>query len=582
MITPDLMSSPNLTIDIHPDGHALKIVGGTYLHKDRLATIPGARFVGRGEDYWTIPKTWPAVTVMARLFPGTLDWSPAAAEWANSEWEGRIEPSLMLRNEGAKQEWIDAINDTLPDGILSKDYQITGALFLATARRAMLFDEQGTGKMIQTAMALSLYPDSLPALIVCPKSVVYTWERELTRFGLKPTVVDGSAAQRRKQFEQFAEGGDVLIISYGLVAKHSRVGGFGTIKLTEEQKQHKELQNTLWSSVIADEVHRMKDPTAVQTRAVWACRDTARYVWGLTGTPIEENVIDLWALLHFIDPAEWPGKSKFIDMWVMAATNHFGALEVLGLRPDVEHEFRSLTEWHWRRQLKSDDLPPVVWDTRYCTLSGKYATAYKNMKKQLMVELESDGSFDTLFAENHMVKTGRLKQMAASEIVIDENDKVKSVEPSWKLDLVEDTLKDYPDTPIIYWFDNRDLLHLWEKRLENMGIESVAVHGDIVGKDRDEAVQRFQNGEVDHILVTYGAGSEGITLTRAPVAFRVQRPWSYIKDSQAPFRNLRIGSEHHEQITYVDFVTKDTVEEDVFEKLQLKEAAAQEVLQDKR
>lgn len=579
---PDLMASPTLNIRLHADPTKFRVDGGTYMHKDRMATVPGSRFTGNGDDYWTIPRTWAALKVMARLFDGTLNWSPEAAEWANATWSGLIEPSLELRNVGAKQEWIDAIGENLPDGIMTKDYQVAGALYLATAKRAFLFDEQGTGKMTQTALTLSLYPDSIPALIMCPKGVVYTWQGELAKFGLESVVIDGSAAQRRKQFETFHDGEvPVCIISYGLVAKHSRVAGFGTIKLSEEHKQHKELQETKWATVVADECHRISEPTAVQTRAAWAAREGAKYVWGLTGTPIESDVMDLWALLHFIDPVEWPSKTKFLDMWVMTAPNYFGGLEVLGLRPDVEAEFRDITEWHWRRQLKSDDLPPVVWDTRYTQLAGKAATNYKNMKKQLMAELDSDGSFDTLFAENHMVKTGRLKQMASATAVIDEFDNVRLTEPSWKLDLVEEAMVDYP-FPTIMWFDNRDLLHMMEKRLEKAEKSYVSVHGDITGKDRHANIEAFQNGEVDYILVTYGAGAEGTTLTRAPVAFRVQRPWSYIKDSQAPFRNLRIGSEIHDRITYVDFVTKDTVEEEVFERLSEKEASAQEILQDGR
>lgn len=580
---PDLMTSPTLTITLDTDPMKFRVAGGTYMHKDRLASIPGSRFVGGGKDYWTVPRTWAAMKVMVRLFSGSLDWSPEAAEYASALWTGLVEPTLELRNVGAKPEWIEALSANLPDGILAKDYQISGAIYLATAKRAMLFDEQGTGKMTQTALTLSLYPDTLPAVVISPKGVVYTWQRELAKFGLRSVVIDGSAAQRRKQFDEFQSGdADVLIISYGLLAKHSRVSGFGPIKLTEEHKAHKELQETAWQTVIADECHRLKEPSAVQTRAAWAVRDHAKYVWGTTGTPIESDVMDLWALLHFIDPVEWPSKVKFIDMWVMTAPNHFGGLEILGLRPDTEEEFRELTEWHWRRQLKSDDLPPVEYDLRFCVLEGKAAKSYRDMKKQLMAELDSDGSFDTLFAENHMVKTGRLKMMASATAMIDENDKVRMVEPSWKLDLVEDTLKDYPDTPIIYWFDNRDLLHLWEKRLEKAGMTYVSVHGDITGKDRDEAIQRFQDGLVDNILVTYGAGSEGTTLTRAPVAFRVQRPWSFIQDSQAPFRNLRIGSEIHDKITYVDFVAKDTVEEDLLDKLDKKDEASQEVLRDER
>jgi SNF2 family DNA or RNA helicase len=108
----------------------------------------------------------------------------------------------------------------------------------------------------------------------------------------------------------------------------------------------------------------------------------------------------------------------------------------------------------------------------------------------------------------------------------------------------------------------------------------VSVHGDVSALDRQAAIDAFQNGEVDHILVTYGAGSEGTTLTRAPVAFRVQRPWSSIQDQQAPDRNHRIGSEHHDQIVYVDFVTLDSVEEDLIEMHEQKRGSQQEILRD--
>jgi len=181
-----------------------------------------------------------------------------------------------------------------------------------------------------------------------------------------------------------------------------------------------------------------------------------------------------------------------------------------------------------------------------------------------------------------MVKTGRLKAMASSTIMIDAEDKVRMVEPSWKLDTVEDAMVDYEGKPTIYWFENRDLLHMFEARLTKREINYVSIHGDITGKDRDEAIQSFQRGDVDHILITYGAGSEGTTLTRAPVAFRVQRPWSSIMDQQAPARNRRIGSEGHDQIIYVDFVTRETVEEDLIEQHAMKIGAQQEVLRDER
>lgn len=593
---PDLMTAPSLTLTLDPHDHTkIRVTGGTFVHKERIASVPGSRFVGNGKDYWTIPRTWTAIRVASRLFPGQLVWTPEAAEWANSIWTGLVEPSLALRNEGAKPEWVEAIGKRMPEGFRVLPYQIAGALFLATARRAALFDQQGTGKMTQVALTLSLYPDTLPALIICPKSVLYTWRDELAKFGVASVVADGSAVNRRKVFDEFGHGiveddpdrPRVMITSYGLMAKHSRVAGFGTIKLSEEHRTPKELQDTQWACVVADEAHRIKDPTAVQTRACWAVREHAKYVWATTGTPIEKDGIDLWALLHFLDPVEFPSKTKYIDLWIMTAPAYFGGIEILGLRPDTEDEFRSCTEWHWRRVLASEDLPPAVFDKRNAFMEGTHRKAYTDMKKQLMAELDSDGSFDTLFAPNHMVKTGRLKMMASAKCVIDEHDNVRMTEPSWKLDAVMDAMQDYEGKPTIYWFDNRDLLHLFEARLDahHVGgkpapIKHVAIHGDVSAEDRATAVRDFQTGEVDHILCTYGAAAEGVTLTRSPVAFRVQRPWSSITDQQAPFRNRRIGSEGHDTITYVDFVTQNTVDEDLITQHLEKIGRQQEILQD--
>lgn len=582
---PDLMTSPIITISFDTDPERFRITGGTYIHKDRITSIPGSWFTGGGKDYWTIPKSWPALKVMVRLFSDSLNWAPEVVEWANSIWTGLIEPSLELRNAGAKPEWVEAVAKLLPDGIMAKDYQVAGAIYLATAHRALLFDEQGTGKMVQTAMTLSLYPDikDQPTLIIAPKSVVWTWKDVLSKFGIESVVVDGDAAERRKQFAEFSAGesGNVLITSYALVSKHSRVEGFGTIKLSDEHKTKKELNAIKWHTVVADECHRIKDPDSVQTRACWAVRDGATNVWGLTGTPIEKNIMDMWALLHFIAPLEFPTKTKFLGMWVLTAPAYFGGIDILGIRPDVEDEFRAITEWHWRRVLTAADLPPAIFDLRLSHMNAKGRKAYNDMKKQLMAELDSDGSFDTLFSENHMVKAGRLKQMASATCVIDANDSVRMVEPSWKLDSVEDAMVDYP-VPSIFWFDNRDLLHMLAARFDKKEISYVEVHGDVTGKDRHENIRKFQDGEVEHILVTYGAGSEGTTLTRASVAHRVQRPWSSIQDSQAPFRNRRIGSEIHDSIVYVDHVVVGTVEEDQRVMFAEKGEAIQEVLRDQR
>lgn len=552
-------------------------------HSDGIATIAGHKFHGKGQDYWTIPLTWVSLLTLLELFPDT-EVEPALSEWAHAEWVGRIEPCVKLRTG----EGESIVDDTLlkevaqlcpdtrsPIEPVERRYQVSGAFLLGTAKRFLLLDEQGTGKMTEGAMALSLYPDTLPALIVAPASTLYTWKRELDLFGLDSIILDGDATKRRKAFALFE--GDtppqVAICSYGMLDKHSRVAPYGNIKLSEAHRTPKELNMIPWRTVMADEVHRAKDPHSVQTRALWSVSSHADYRWGFTGTPVEQSPEDFWSLLHFIDPDSWPSKVKFIDTWCDSWQNWYGILEVNGIRDDRLDAWRRATEWVWRRKM-AENLPPLEPEIRYCEIKGKQFKAYKDMEKQLMAEVGENNR--VLFAQNHMVKAGRLLQLANSnvetETVVDAETgedvvEVTPIEPSTKLDLLMDTLKDYPTTPLLIWFDKVKFMRLAQARFEAKDIPYVVIDGTLSARARDEAVQAFQTGKVDRILLSVAAASEGITLTRAPVSIVVQRHASLILNDQKDRRNLRIGSEIHEKITQIDLITKGTLEEEQLQAL---------------
>lgn len=575
----DTIMTNILIIDLDPnDDLKFRVSGATFVHKDRLVQIPGARFVGRGRDYWTLPRTWVSAKMVRRLFEGHYEWTQDATGWLSDLWVSTIEPSLQLRNEGAKQEWIDYVRTVCPPDRQPRDYQVSGALFLATAKRAVLLDEQGTGKMTQTAMALSLYPETVPALVIAPKSVTWTWQAELRKFGIDSIVLDASdsAEKRRKALDQFDPvQTPVCIVPYSLMIKHSRVAGYGKIKLSETDREVKGLNLIPWQSITADEAHRIKEPTNASTRAVWAVSEHAPYRWATTGTPTESDLVDLWSVLHFIDPHEWPTRTGFIDNWIQHYTDFFGVLQITGLNPFTEAEFRDITDWHWRR-VEKEGLPPRTEMDVFGFLSPKERTVYKAMEKDLMADIGGEGWTDVLVADNHAVKAGRLMQAANATLVFDADDNVRMIEPSSKLDLLRDRLEAHPNTPTILWFKNRDLLHLQEARFDKAEVPYVSIHGDITGRDRAEAVRRFQDGEVDFILITVAAGSEGVTLTRAPLAIYVQREHSRIKHSQSKDRHHRIGSEIHDEVAIEYLIMKDTVEELLTEQLAEKEGAAVE------
>jgi SNF2 family DNA or RNA helicase len=175
-----------------------------------------------------------------------------------------------------------------------------------------------------------------------------------------------------------------------------------------------------------------------------------------------------------------------------------------------------------------------------------------------------------------MVKYGRLLQLANATCEIDAQGEVTMSEPSDKLDLFMDTLQDFPEATIA-WFSSVKLLKLASARLDKQGVAHVVIHGETPPKKRQEAVDAFQRGDVDLILLNPAAGGEGITLTRARVSIWVMRPASSIQNSQADDRNNRYGVEHNELLC-VDLVVEGTIEEQALQKLALKRSAVEEVI----
>jgi SNF2 family DNA or RNA helicase len=154
---------------------------------------------------------------------------------------------------------------------------------------------------------------------------------------------------------------------------------------------NRELNNINFKAVIADEIHRSKDPKSKQTRALWAASGNADIRYALTGTPIANDVVDLWPILHWLDDKEWPSKTKFIDRYVNCFPNVFGALVVLGLKPNMEQEFYAGINPRMRRMLKARVLPwlpEVINDRRDVEMGAKQAKAYKQMLENMMALLE--------------------------------------------------------------------------------------------------------------------------------------------------------------------------------------------------
>jgi SNF2 family DNA or RNA helicase len=571
-----------------------------WVHKDITKAIPGSKWEPKLSK-WRIPISWSACLALRGTFKMQLEIGPRLAEWANQERTTRIDPCNYYR------EQLDAPGDRTLFG-----WQRSGVEFIAAGRQVLIGDEMGSGKSATTIRGIAeLYrrgEDVFPILIVCPNSVKNSWKRELDTWwpGLTVSVIKGSAVQRRKALATDAH---VYVINTEALRSHSRLAPYGSValkrcrdhggedpKVTENacHVHPRELNKFKFRTVVADEAHRFKDPKSQQTRALWAAAGDAEFRIALTGTPIANDVTDLWPILHFLAPHEWASKTRWIDRFVDTMLNAWNGLVVIGIKAAMYDEFYAALNPRFRRmpeELILKHLPPVLYEQRDCEMSAKQAKAYKQMKDDMVAELET--GMLTVGKGGPMIKAARLSQFASSyaevEVIegVDEHgfptikQKVTLTEPSAKLDTFMETIPDFGTNQVAVTAVSRQLIELLSKRLDKAKIPHGLVTGRQSEDERTAHIDDFQAGKTQFILFTAGAGGTGITLTAARFLCRLQRPYSLIDDRQVLKRVKRIGSERHENIVVIDFVTANTVDTAVKKALDKKGISFEEVVRDK-
>jgi SNF2 family DNA or RNA helicase len=579
----------------------------------QIKMIPGKKW-DRKAKRWTLPKSYAACIVLRELFGDRIVVEPELAAWARSERERRNEV-LALREALSLAGSSDYTNEH--DNIMYP-FQIPGRDFLVKARSVLLGDQMGVGKSFQTlsaVRAVDMIGEAYPALVVCPNSLKRNWEREIKRWlpEANPFVIQGSAAKRRVQIDEAAEADNaVIIVNIEAMKLHSRLSSYGSTRLkrcmecetktqpgTPDLKEsacevhEKELNRIPFRVCVLDEAHRVKDPNALQTRAIWNVfhGPTVEYRWALTGTPVANHPGDLWSIMHAIAPETYPAKSAFIDRYAQIEYNHFGGMSIVGLKPENKEEFFKILDPHFRRMIKADvlkQLPDKVFMRRDVEMSPKQAKAYKDIAEQLVTVLE-DGT--VLVANGNLAGATRLLQFASAYCEVEQGEtpedpatwivSLTDSPKSSKIDELMSIIEDEPGKPMVIAAEHRQLIDLAAARMTDAGIPFARVTGGVSGDERDAAVQAFQDGKIDYILLTYKAGGVGLNLTRADTMVRLQRSWSAIDNNQGVDRIHRIGSEVHDKVTIIDLVAAGTIEETQLERLYDKAERLEEIVRDR-
>jgi superfamily II DNA or RNA helicase len=457
----------------------------------------------------------------------------------------------------------------VPDGFRGtlRPYQERGYWWLAFLRRwglgACLADDMGLGKTIQTLAHIlrdRAEAPGPPVLLVCPTSVIGNWQHEAVRFAPALAVLvhhGGARAREQAEFLQAAGSHDLVLTSYSLL-----------------QRDFATLNQIAWSGIVLDEAQNIKNAEAKQARAARELK--AGYRIALTGTPVENNVGDLWSLMEFLNPGLLGNQAEF-------KRKFFVPIQVERDGSAVEW-LKKLTSPFILRRLKTDktviaDLPDKLEMKVYCTLTPEQASLYAAVVEEAMPAIASSDGIQRKGMVLAMLT--KLKQICNHPAqFLKDNSAI--IGRSGKLTRLVEMLEEASEAGerALVFTQFAEMGAIIKGHLEStFGREVLFLHGGVPKQRRDEMVVRFQNTASDGPVVfvlSLKAGGTGLNLTAASRVFHFDRWWNPAVEQQATDRAFRIGQRR--QVFVHKFVCAGTLEEKIDEIIEGKRSMAQAIV----
>ena len=460
------------------------------------------------------------------------------------------------------------------------------------------FVVHNTGKTVTTILGLversmAVFPAAVtPVVCVVPASVVDSWLEHWAAWAPDWKAVAWRGPTRVRH--ALAGTADVYVAGYETATRDAGNAG-PLVRLAP-------------ATVVADECHFLKTPTAQRSLAVRRlARHAANFV-ALSGTPITHHPGDLWPVLEGLAPLAYPSKERYVNRYCEEVQGDY-ATQIIGLNKAREPEFRTSLLGQHRRVAKADVLdflPPKIYSVRHVQIPAAWRQAYDDMEEMMYAELPGDDLVNSvtqlvksegpqsISVMNVLTQLGVLSRLASSATDVEitteiDDDGVESHHihlvlkaPCWKADALLEILAERPGSPVVAFSPSKQLTMLAGAAAERAGFSVGYVVGGQKAADRTAAVDAFQDGKFDLLAATTGAGGMGLTLTAAGTVVFLQRPWSLVEALQAEDRCHRIGSEIHDVIEVIDIVTTNTVEERVRDVLRAKAGQLADLLQDPR
>ena len=453
----------------------------------------------------------------------------------------------------------DTFNGTL------RPYQTRGFSWLAFLAKwgmgACLADDMGLGKTVQTLALIQrnrCSNEKRPVLLVCPTTVVNNWQKEAAKFTpeLPVLVHHGIGRNKEDAFKKEVMIHAIVVMSYGLLYRDLKF-----------------LQEVDWAGLVLDEAQNIKNPETKQAKAARSLK--ADYRIALTGTPVENNIGDLWSIMEFLNP-------NFLGTQAEFKRTFFVPIQAEHSQVATER-LKRITGPFVLRRLKTDksiisDLPEKLEMKVMCPLTKEQASLYTAVVKETEEALKSSQGIQRKGLV--LATLSKLKQVCNHPAqFLKDNSSIpgRSGKLSRLTEMIEEIIEVAEKALVFSQYAEMGKL-LQKHLMETLGREALFLHGAVTRTQRDRMVERFQNdGDGPAIFIlSLKAGGTGLNLTASNHVFHFDRWWNPAVENQATDRAFRIGQTRNVQVH--KFVCAGTIEEKIDDMIENKKELADQVV----
>ena len=442
------------------------------------------------------------------------------------------------------------INLTLPKDELKilRDYQVTGVKWLYTLAKTgfggILADEMGLGKTIQVIYYIKQMlkdNENNKFLIVVPTSLAYNWDHEFDSFGsnIKRKICVGNKDKRTKILRNLNDT-NVIITTYGLL------------------REDEELYNNLnFNTMVIDEAQNIKNNMAGITKVVKKINAETKFA--LTGTPLENSILELWSIFDFIMPGYLASLTKFQSKYKIKDFDEDSEILIKGLSKQINPFIL--------RRKKQDvvkELPDKLINDIYIELKDEqkklYVAELERVKEEMEKIIETEGMNKARFLILQLLT--KLRQICIDPSIVYDNYK----DGSNKLEQLESIVNEYikNNHKILIFSSFKTALNIVKEKLNKAKIKTYMIDGSVPAKDRIEMVDNFNNNDgVKVFLIMLKSGGTGLNLATADVVIHLDLWWNPQAENQATDRAHRIGQKNTVEVIHL--ITKGTIEEKILE-----------------